>query len=58
AKVAMDNGKVPCIFGVVTADTLEQALDRAGVKSGNKGRDAALAAIEMCNLYSEIKEKK
>ena len=58
AKVAMDNGNIPCIFGVVTADTLEQALDRAGVKSGNKGRDAALAAIEMCNLYSEIKKKK
>ena len=56
AKVAMES-KIPCIFGVVTADTLEQAIDRAGTKSGNKGRDAALAAIEMCNLYSEIKKK-
>lgn len=56
AKVAMDSD-VPCIFGVVTADNLEQAIDRAGTKSGNKGRDAALAALEMCNLYSEIKKK-
>ena len=56
AKVAMESN-IPCIFGVVTADTLEQAIDRAGTKSGNKGRDAALAAIEMCNLYSEIKKK-
>ena len=56
AKVAMDSD-VPCIFGVVTADNLEQAIDRAGTKSGNKGRDAALAALEMCILYSEIKKK-
>ncbi|MGB2630601.1 MAG: 6,7-dimethyl-8-ribityllumazine synthase [Candidatus Omnitrophota bacterium] len=57
AKVAMES-KVPCIFGVVTADTLEQAIERAGVKSGNKGREAALAAIEMSDLYSEIKTEK
>ena len=44
----------PCIFGVITADTLEQAIERAGVKSGNKGRDAALSAIEMCNLYKKV----
>jgi 6,7-dimethyl-8-ribityllumazine synthase len=56
AKVAMESS-IPCIFGVVTTDTLEQAIDRAGTKSGNRGRDAALAAIEMCNLYSEIKKK-
>jgi 6,7-dimethyl-8-ribityllumazine synthase len=56
AKVAMESD-VPCIFGVVTADSLEQAIDRAGTKSGNKGRDAALAALEMCNLYSELKKK-
>jgi 6,7-dimethyl-8-ribityllumazine synthase len=56
AKVAIESD-VPCIFGVVTADSLEQAIDRAGTKSGNKGRDAALAALEMCNLYSELKKK-
>jgi len=53
AKVAMDH-KVPCIFGVITADTLEQAIERSGTKSGNKGRDAALAAIELVNLYEKI----
>lgn len=47
--------KVPCIFGVITTDTLEQAIERAGTKSGNKGRDAALSAIEMCNLYKKTK---
>jgi 6,7-dimethyl-8-ribityllumazine synthase len=45
---------VPCIFGVITTDNLEQAIDRAGTKSGNKGRDAAVTAIEMSNLYSSI----
>ena len=49
------NSKIPCIFGIVTADTLEQAIDRAGTKSGNKGRDAAVAAIEMINLYKKVK---
>ncbi|MFH1665836.1 MAG: 6,7-dimethyl-8-ribityllumazine synthase [Candidatus Omnitrophota bacterium] len=53
AKVSMDSD-IPCIFGIITADTLEQALDRAGTKSGNKGRDAAMAAIEMANLYARI----
>ncbi|MDP8298892.1 MAG: 6,7-dimethyl-8-ribityllumazine synthase [Candidatus Tantalella remota] len=53
AKVAMDSD-VPCVFGVITTDNLEQALDRAGTKSGNKGRDAARTAIEMCNLYASI----
>jgi 6,7-dimethyl-8-ribityllumazine synthase len=53
AKVGMDT-QLPCIFGVITADTLEQAIDRAGTKSGNKGRDAAMAAIEMCSLYSKL----
>ena len=53
AKVAMDS-KVPCVFGIITTDNLEQALDRAGTKSGNKGREAAQTAIEMCNLYDEI----
>ncbi len=49
ASVAMETG-VPCIFGVVTTDTIEQAIERAGTKAGNKGADAAGAAIEMANL--------
>jgi len=53
AKVALDE-KIPCVFGVITADTLEQAIERAGTKSGNKGRDAALSAIELANLYEKI----
>ena len=52
AHVAL-NESVPCIFGIITADTLEQAIERAGTKNGNKGRDAALSAIEMANLYKE-----
>lgn len=54
AKVAMDSGK-PVLYGVVTADTLEQAIERCGTKAGNKGADAAAAAIEMLNLYKELK---
>jgi 6,7-dimethyl-8-ribityllumazine synthase len=53
AKVSLDTG-VPCIFGVITADNIEQAIERAGTKDGNKGRDAAVSAIEMANLYSKI----
>lgn len=53
ASVGMDSD-VPCIFGVITTDNLEQAIDRAGTKSGNKGREAAMSAIEMCNIYSEL----
>jgi 6,7-dimethyl-8-ribityllumazine synthase len=45
---------VPCIFGVLTCDTVEQAVDRAGAKAGNKGADAALAAIEMVNLLGQL----
>ena len=45
---------VPTIFGVITADTLEQAIERAGTKQGNKGRDAALIAIEMANLVDKL----
>ena len=45
---------VPCIFGVLTTDTLEQALDRAGGKHGNKGWDAAVSAIEMANLLEQL----
>ncbi|MFC1576430.1 6,7-dimethyl-8-ribityllumazine synthase [Candidatus Omnitrophota bacterium] len=54
AHVAL-NEDTPCAFGIITADTLEQAIDRAGTKSGNKGRDAALSAIEMANVYKKIK---
>ena len=46
--------KIPIVFGVITADTLEQAIERAGTKQGNKGRDAALSALEMSNLYSQL----
>src|SRR3990167_6840024 len=53
AKISLDTA-VPCIFGVITADTLEQAIERAGTKDGNKGRDAALSAIEMANLADKI----
>jgi len=54
AKVAQDSG-LPVIFGIITADTIEQAVERAGTKDGNKGRDAALSAIEMANLLEKIK---
>ena len=53
AKVSLDTG-VPCIFGVITADNIEQAIERAGTKDGNKGRDAAMSAIEMANLSEKI----
>jgi 6,7-dimethyl-8-ribityllumazine synthase len=54
ARVALDTG-VPVIFGVITADTLEQALERAGGKMGNKGYDAAVAAVEMANLMRGLR---
>jgi 6,7-dimethyl-8-ribityllumazine synthase len=47
-------GRLPVIFGVLTTDTIEQALERAGTKAGNKGWDAALGALEMANLYDRI----
>ena len=53
AKVSMDSG-VPCIFGIITAENIEQAIERAGTKDGNKGRDAALSAIEMANLVDKV----
>ncbi|MGL5068277.1 MAG: 6,7-dimethyl-8-ribityllumazine synthase [Sarcina sp.] len=46
--------EVPVIFGVLTTDTIEQAIERAGTKAGNKGYDAAVTAIEMANLMSEF----
>jgi 6,7-dimethyl-8-ribityllumazine synthase len=48
---------VPVVFGVITADTLDQAIDRAGVKLGNKGFEAATSAVELVNLYRETFEK-
>jgi 6,7-dimethyl-8-ribityllumazine synthase len=45
---------VPVVYGIVTADTLEQAIDRAGVKAGNKGFEAAMSAVELVNLYKEV----
>jgi 6,7-dimethyl-8-ribityllumazine synthase len=53
ARISLDTG-VPTIFGVITADTLEQAIERAGTKAGNKGWDAALSAIEMAKLFEQI----
>ncbi|MBA2880305.1 6,7-dimethyl-8-ribityllumazine synthase [Desulfosalsimonas propionicica] len=54
AAAGMDTG-VPIIFGVITTDTIEQAIERAGTKAGNKGWDAAVSAIEMANLADLIK---
>jgi len=48
---------VPTVFGVITADTLEQAVERAGSKAGNKGTDAALSAIELVNLLGQLSPK-
>jgi 6,7-dimethyl-8-ribityllumazine synthase len=53
AHVALATG-VPVLFGVLTTDTIEQAIERAGTKAGNKGYDAAVAAIEMVNLMEQI----
>jgi len=47
--------QLPVAFGVITADTIEQAIDRAGAKAGNKGADAAMVAIEMANLMRKLK---
>jgi 6,7-dimethyl-8-ribityllumazine synthase len=49
--------EVPCIFGVLTTDTMEQALDRAGGKHGNKGWDAAVAAMEMAGLLDSLPKR-
>ncbi|HLV47557.1 MAG TPA: 6,7-dimethyl-8-ribityllumazine synthase [Aliidiomarina sp.] len=53
AQVAMETG-IPVAFGVITTDTDEQAIDRAGVKHGNKGAEAALSALEMINVLEQI----
>lgn len=55
AHVALNSG-VPCIMGVLTTDSIEQAIERAGTKSGNKGFEAATTAIEMVNLLSNIEK--
>lgn len=57
AKLSFETG-LPISFGIITADNLEQAIERAGTKSGNKGRDAALSAIEMANLFKELGKRK
>ena len=54
AQVSLETG-VPIAFGILTTDTIEQAVERAGTKAGNKGFDAACAAIEMANLLRELK---
>ena len=56
AQVALRTG-LPVIYGVVTADSIEQAIERAGTKSGNRGADAARSAIEMVNLLRELPKK-
>ncbi|NMB33705.1 MAG: 6,7-dimethyl-8-ribityllumazine synthase [Clostridium sp.] len=53
AKVSLDSG-IPIAFGILTTDTIEQAIERAGTKAGNKGYDAAITAIEMANLLKAL----
>jgi 6,7-dimethyl-8-ribityllumazine synthase len=53
AKVSLDTG-IPVVFGVLTTDTIEQAIERAGTKAGNKGYEAAVTAIEMANLLKVL----
>jgi 6,7-dimethyl-8-ribityllumazine synthase len=53
SRISLDTG-VPVIFGVITTDTIEQAIERAGTKAGNKGWDAGLSAIEMASLLSKL----
>jgi 6,7-dimethyl-8-ribityllumazine synthase len=53
AQVGLESG-VPVIFGIITAETLDQAIERAGTKAGNKGFDAAMAALELIDLYATL----
>jgi 6,7-dimethyl-8-ribityllumazine synthase len=53
ASVGLDSD-MPVVFGVLTTDTIEQAIERAGTKAGNKGADAAMGAIELLNLYAQL----
>ena len=55
AQVSLERG-LPISYGVLTCDTLEQAIERSGSKAGNKGAEAALAAVEMANLFAQIEE--
>ena len=57
ALVSLDKG-MPVVYGLITADTLEQAIERAGTKAGNKGADAALTALEMVNLLRELQSER
>jgi 6,7-dimethyl-8-ribityllumazine synthase len=54
AQISLESG-IPVGYGLVTADNIEQAIERSGTKAGNKGADAALAALEMANLIRNIK---
>ncbi len=54
AQIAIDHG-IPCAFGILTVDTIEQGIERAGTKSGNKGWDAAFSVVEMLNLFKSAK---
>ncbi len=56
ARIGEDSG-IPAIFGVITADSLEQAIERSGGKAGNKGWDAALSALEMADLFDKLGRK-
>jgi 6,7-dimethyl-8-ribityllumazine synthase len=56
AQIALESA-IPVSYGVLTTDTLEQAIERAGSKAGNKGAEAAMAAIEMANLFKQISPK-
>ena len=53
ASVSLESG-IPVMFGVLTTDTIEQAIERAGTKAGNKGYDCALGALELCSLFKEM----
>jgi 6,7-dimethyl-8-ribityllumazine synthase len=57
ARLAQETG-IPAVFGVITADSLEQAMERSGGKSGNKGWDAAMSALEMADLFSKFPPKR
>jgi 6,7-dimethyl-8-ribityllumazine synthase len=56
AQIGLDSG-IPTIFGVLTTDTIEQAMSRAGAKTGNKGWEAALSALEMVNLFRDLERR-
>ena len=57
AKLSLDS-EIPVIFGILTSDTIEQAVERAGTKAGNKGWEAALSAIEMTSLVDQFNSEK